>query len=113
MDADDYKLEGDVRHEPLVNEVSPSTVEGYTGLRPYDRGLVSAGSRQILRGDSAAASPSLTRFFVSLCPGGEIGRRNGLKIRFSARRVRVQFPPRAPTIQQLTSSFRRHAFLWL
>jgi hypothetical protein len=30
------------------------------------------------------------------CPGGEIGRRNGLKIRFSARRVRVQVPPRAP-----------------
>src|SRR5580698_649418 len=36
------------------------------------------------------------RRLTSACPGGEIGRRNGLKIRFSARRVRVQFPPRAP-----------------
>jgi hypothetical protein len=32
----------------------------------------------------------------SICPGGEIGRRKGLKILFSARRVRVQVPPRAP-----------------
>lgn len=31
------------------------------------------------------------------CPGGEIGRRKGLKILFAARRVRVQVPPRAPT----------------
>jgi hypothetical protein len=31
-----------------------------------------------------------------MCPGGEIGRRNGLKIRFPATGVRVQFPPRAP-----------------
>jgi hypothetical protein len=34
--------------------------------------------------------------FFSKCPGGEIGRRNGLKIRFPATGVRVQFPPRAP-----------------
>lgn len=34
-------------------------------------------------------------------PGGEIGRRNGLKIRFSARGVRVQVPPRAPALIQL------------
>ena len=33
-----------------------------------------------------------------MCPGGEIGRRNGLKIRFPATGVRVQFPPRAPLI---------------
>ena len=33
---------------------------------------------------------------VSIRPGGETGRRNGLKIRFSVRRVRVQVPPRAP-----------------
>src|SRR4051794_29996077 len=39
--------------------------------------------------------------FWSPCPGGEIGRRNGLKIRFSARRVRVQFPPRAPFFLKL------------
>src|SRR5579875_2124078 len=31
-------------------------------------------------------------------PGGEIGRRKGLKILFAARRVRVQVPPRAPGI---------------
>ena len=30
------------------------------------------------------------------CPGGETGRRNGLKIRFSVRKVWVQVPPRAP-----------------
>ena len=29
-------------------------------------------------------------------PGGEIGRRKGLKILFLAREVRVQVPPRAP-----------------
>jgi hypothetical protein len=34
--------------------------------------------------------------FASMCPGGEIGRRNGLKIRFPATGVWVQFPPRAP-----------------
>ena len=33
-----------------------------------------------------------------LCPGGETGRRNGLKIRFSVRRVWVQVPPRAPVL---------------
>jgi hypothetical protein len=31
-------------------------------------------------------------------PGGEIGRRKGLKILFAARRVRVQVPPRAPEL---------------
>ena len=31
--------------------------------------------------------------------GGEIGRRNGLKIRFPATGVRVQFPPRAPSFK--------------
>ena len=31
-----------------------------------------------------------------MCPGGETGRRNGLKIRFPATGVRVQVPPRAP-----------------
>jgi hypothetical protein len=30
------------------------------------------------------------------CPGGEIGRRRGLKILFLETGVRVQFPPRAP-----------------
>jgi hypothetical protein len=30
-------------------------------------------------------------------PGGEIGRRSGLKIRIASRRVGVQVPPRAPT----------------
>ncbi len=30
------------------------------------------------------------------CPGGEIGRRKGLKILFRASGVRVQVPPRAP-----------------
>ncbi len=32
-----------------------------------------------------------------LCPGGEIGRRKGLKILWWATTVWVQFPPRAPT----------------
>ena len=36
------------------------------------------------------------KFFVLTCPGGEIGRRKGLKILFSVRRVWVQVPPRAP-----------------
>jgi hypothetical protein len=48
---------------------------------------------------------SLINFLLSTCPGGEIGRRNGLKIRFSARRVRVQFPPRAPKQSVLTGIF--------
>ena len=34
----------------------------------------------------------------SMCPGGEIGRRKGLKILFPATGVWVQFPPRAPII---------------
>jgi SAM-dependent methyltransferase len=34
---------------------------------------------------------------MRLSPGGEIGRRKGLKILFAARRVRVQVPPRAPS----------------
>src|ERR1019366_5328823 len=38
-----------------------------------------------------------------MCPGGEIGRRNGLKIRFPATGVRVQFPPRAPMRRFLTT----------
>lgn len=36
------------------------------------------------------------RLVFSICPGGEIGRRKGLKILFPATEVRVQFPPRAP-----------------
>ncbi len=32
-----------------------------------------------------------------MCPGGETGRRKGLKILFPATGVRVQFPPRAPS----------------
>src|SRR5262249_31795412 len=35
----------------------------------------------------------------STCPGGEIGRRKGLKILFSARRVWVQTPPGAPVTE--------------
>jgi hypothetical protein len=49
---------------------------------------------------------------VSTCPGGEIGRRNGLKIRFSARRVRVQFPPRAPLICRLATGPTRSRRIW-
>jgi hypothetical protein len=35
---------------------------------------------------------------IALGPGGEIGRRKGLKILFPARGVWVQVPPRAPLI---------------
>jgi hypothetical protein len=54
------------------------------------------------RGVVAAALKGLTIMMVesrrdaTQSPGGEIGRRNGLKIRFLVRGVRVQFPPRAP-----------------
>ena len=37
-----------------------------------------------------------TGFLESICPGGEIGRRKGLKILFPATGVWVQVPPRAP-----------------
>lgn len=44
---------------------------------------------------------AIISLFVSCClhpcPGGETGRRTGLKIRSPERDVRVQFPPRAPT----------------
>jgi hypothetical protein len=36
----------------------------------------------------------------SMCPGGEIGRRRGLKILFPETGVRVQVPPRAPKYLQ-------------
>src|SRR5436305_7772442 len=47
---------------------------------------------------------------VSPGPGGETGRRKGLKILFSARRVWVQVPPRAPTSVAFLS-FLRLAYL--
>src|SRR5690348_8209018 len=42
---------------------------------------------------------------IGACPGGEIGRRKGLKILFAARRVRVQVPPRAPRQPSLIQQF--------
>jgi hypothetical protein len=36
--------------------------------------------------------------FVASSPGGETGRRKGLKILFPATGVRVRFPPRAPCV---------------
>ena len=46
--------------------------------------------------DAGAPSPVCYIRDVRTCPGGETGRRNGLKIRFPATGVRVRFPPRAP-----------------
>ena len=40
---------------------------------------------------------------ISMCPGGEIGRRKGLKILFRASGVWVQVPPRAPEFSQFDS----------
>src|SRR5579862_4133860 len=40
-------------------------------------------------------------YLFSPCPGGETGRRKGLKILFPATGVWVQFPPRAPTLTSL------------
>jgi hypothetical protein len=39
--------------------------------------------------------------------GGEIGRRNGLKIRRSERFMRVRFPPQAPRQSRLSSQSSR------
>ncbi len=39
------------------------------------------------------------------CLGGEIGRRNGLKIRRSERFMRVRFPPQAPSQSRVSSYF--------
>jgi hypothetical protein len=52
------------------------------------------------------------------CPGGEIGRRKGLKILWGATLVRVQVPPRAPepaaaTPQRKTASRLRRGLEWL
>ena len=54
----------------------------------------------------------------SCCPGGEIGRRKGLKILWGATLVRVQVPPRAPepaaaTPQRKTASRLRRGLEWL
>ena len=38
----------------------------------------------------------------STSPGGETGRRKGLKILFPATGVRVQVPPRAPSLSRVT-----------
>ena len=45
---------------------------------------------------STPTQDSLTRFrFCIVCPGGGIGRHEGLKIPCLSNGVRVQFPPRA------------------
>jgi hypothetical protein len=46
----------------------------------------------------------ITPVYNQSSPGGETGRRKGLKIPFSVRRVWVQVPPRAPNILLLTDS---------
>jgi hypothetical protein len=55
-------------------------------------------SARLSRRRVGTAAPVALQYLVAvarICPGGETGRRNGLKIRFPATGVRVRFPPRA------------------
>ena len=49
--------------------------------------------------------PCLKCSVFPACLGGEIGRRNGLKIRRSERFMRVRFPPQAPSPSRVSSYF--------
>lgn len=52
--------------------------------------------KEIKRGKPLQQVLQGAKRLFSMCPGGETGRRKGLKILFAVRRVRVQVPPRAP-----------------
>jgi hypothetical protein len=101
---------GRVRHGCVHDHAADGTFNGYgfSAVRASFAGGNRASFRTAERYE-LAASPhhfphSRTGGFwcctislvFSVGPGGEIGRRKGLKIPFSARRVWVQVPPRAP-----------------
>ncbi len=82
---------------PLPARRAPGArVSGFAPHRPTCRSPRASKARPgreiALRYGEDAAAAGRQR----LCPGGETGRRNGLKIRWSGRTVRVRTPPRAP-----------------
>ena len=61
---------------------------------------VACGGHKLGHSDRSRREEGYTSVLDSMCPGGETGRRKGLKILFPATGVRVQVPPRAPNARE-------------